>query len=357
MKTAIIGTGLIANTHAQALQALGHEVLVAINRSRERGEAFAQQWRIPQVGTAYVDALVDEVDVVHICTPPALHYDMIKAALLAGKHVVCEKPMCIEPENAKELQELAEQRGLIGAVVFNVRFHEASQQAKTKLADPTFGPIRLIHGSYLQEFHALPDAYSWRYQPALAGPMRAVTEIGSHWIDLVQYWSGLEISAVSAQFGAFDEVRKLREGLMYREGEGEKLLVPSEDVATLSFRFSKGAIGHVTLSEIAHGRTNQLQLEITGTQQSLWWNNEKPYQLHLGQKFQGYQTFTYPFSDGFGQTFKACFAAIYRDIEAGEISPDHTYASFEDGYRNAAVCMAAYRSAEEDGKWVIIKEE
>jgi len=352
MKVALIGTGLIANTHAQALQSLGHELLVCVNRSQERGQAFAQQWNIPQCSTAFQEALSDEIEVVHICTPPALHYEMIKAALLAGKHVVCEKPMCIEPTHAQELAKLAQDRQLIGAVVFNVRFHEASQHAKAKLADPAFGPIRLIHGAYLQEFHALPDAYSWRYQPELAGPMRAVTEIGSHWIDLVRYWTGLEVEAVSAQFEAFDPERKLREGVMHRGGEGELLKVPSEDVAMLSLRFSNGAIGNVVLSEVSHGRGNRLELEISGTQQSLWWNNEHPYQLHVGEKFQGFKTFTYPFGDGFGQTFKASFEAIYRDIELGAISPDHTYASFEDGYRNAAVCMAAMRSSERDGKWV-----
>lgn len=356
MKVAIVGTGLIANTHVQALQALGQEVVVAVNRSVERGQAFAQQWNIPGCSTDFSDALIDEVEVVHICTPPALHYDMIKAALLAGKHVVCEKPMCIEPNRAKELTELAQKKGLIGAVVFNVRFHEASQHAKDKLADPAFGTIRLIHGSYLQEFHALPDLYSWRYQPDLAGPMRTLTEIGSHWIDLVRYWTDLEVEAVSAQFAALDPERKLREGMMHRGGEGEPLKVPSEDVATLSLRFSNGAIGHVVLSEVSHGRSNRLQLEITGTQQSLWWCNEEPYQLQLGEKFQGYQTLTFPFGDGFGQTFQACFAAIYADIGKGETSPDHPYATFEDGYRNAAVCMAGYRSAQEEGKWVVLNE-
>lgn len=352
MKVAIIGTGLIANTHIQALQALGHEVAVAVNRSQERGEAFTKQWNIPRFSTSFSDVLSADVEVVHICTPPALHYDMIKAALLAGKHVVCEKPMCIEPDRAKELAKLAQEKGLSGAVVFNVRFHEASQHAKAKLADPAFGPIRLIHGSYLQEFHALPDAYSWRYQPELAGAMRAMTEIGSHWIDLVRYWTGLEIEAVSAQFGAFDPERKLRDGVMYRGGEGERLAVPSEDAAVLSLRFSNGAIGNVVLSEVSHGRGNRLLLEISGTQQSLWWNNENPYQLHVGEKFQGYQTLTFPFGDGFGQTFRACFEAIYRDIESGEVSPNPTYASFEDGYRNAAVCMAAMKSAEGHGRWV-----
>lgn len=355
MRVAIIGTGLIAHTHVQALRALGHEVRVAINRTAERGQAFARKWGIPQSSTVFSDALGPEIEVVHICTPPALHYEMIKAALLAGKHVVCEKPMCIEPSHAKELQELADAQGVIGAVVFNVRFHEACQQAKAKLGDPAFGPIRLIHGSYLQEFHALPDQYSWRYQEELAGPMRAVTEIGSHWIDLARYWTGLEVEAVSAQFGAFDPQRRLQEGVMSRAGGGEPLAVLSEDVASLSLRFSNGAMGNVLLSEVSHGRVNRLQLEVTGTQRSLWWTNEHPYQLHQGQKFQGFKTFTYPFGDGFGQTFQACFQAIYQDVEAGSPSPHAKYANFEDGYRNVAVCMAALRSGQNEGRWMSCK--
>lgn len=356
MRIAIVGTGFIAAAHVQALQGMGDEVVVAINHTLAKAAAFAQKWKIPVFGTDYSLALSMDIDAVHICTPPNAHYELIKAALMADKHVICEKPMCIEPSEARELMELAAARQKVGAVLFNVRFHEACHRAKSVINSPAFGAIRLIHGSYLQEFHLLPDAYSWRYQAELGGPMRATTEIGSHWIDLVRYWTGLEIVAVSAQFANFEPERHLSGQKMYAEKKegSQPIEVLSEDVATISFRLNNGAVGNVILSEVSHGRSNRLHLEVSGSKQSIWWTNEQPYQLHQAEKFKGVNTATYAFSGGFKDTFQACFEDIYQDIENGKVSAFPSYATFYDGYVNALVCMAIYESAKADAKWITI---
>lgn len=356
MRIAIIGTGFIAAIHVQALQGMGDEVVVAVNHTLAKAEAFAQKWGIPKFGTDYSLALVPEIDVVHICTPPSSHYQLIKAALLADKHVVCEKPMCIDPAEARELVELASAQQKVGAVLFNVRFHEACHRAKSVIASPDFGAIRLIHGSYLQEFHLLPDAYSWRYQPESGGPMRATTEIGSHWIDLVRYWTGLEIMAVSAQFANFNPERHLSGQNMYadKQEDSKPIEVTSEDVATISFRCNNGAVGNVLLSEVSHGRSNRLHIEVSGSKQSLWWTNEQPYQLHRAEQFKGVTTVTYAFGGGFKESFQACFEEIYQDIENGKVSGLPSYATFYDGYVNAAVCMAIYESATNNASWINI---
>lgn len=356
MRIAIIGTGFIATIHVQTLQRMGDEVVVAVNHTLAKAEAFAQKWGIPKFGIDYSLALSPEIDVVHICTPPSSHYQLIKAALLSDKHVICEKPMCIDPLEAKELVQLAAERQKIGAVLFNVRFHEACHRARSLIATPDFGAIRLIHGSYLQEFHALPDTYSWRYKSEVAGPMRATTEIGSHWVDLVRYWTGLEIAAVSAQFANFNPQRHLSGQNMYAEKQegNDPVDVDSEDVASISFRFTNGAIGNVLLSEVSHGRSNRLHLEVSGSKQSIWWTNEHPYQLHHAKKFKGVTTATYAFGGGFSDTFQACFEEIYQDIENGKTSAMPAYATFYDGYVNAAVCMAIYESAKNDSRWTKI---
>ena len=253
MRVAIVGAGLIAHAHAQAVKGLGHHLELIVSRTADKAASFAQQWNIPSFSTNFEDVLADNIDSVHICTPPALHYQMIKKALNANKHIICEKPMVLKPEEAKELLALAKAKNRVGAVNFNVRFHEACQRAKAFIETPEFGTIRLIHGSYLQEFHALPEEYGWRYQKELAGDMRATTEIGSHWIDLVRYWTGLEIEAVSANFANFNPIRYRSGRQMHAEEvqDAQVIQVDSEDVACVNFRFSNGAVGMVLLSEIS----------------------------------------------------------------------------------------------------------
>jgi predicted dehydrogenase len=357
MRAAVIGCGFIGAVHVQAVQELGHTVALVVDESLSRAEEFAKQYKVERFGDSFLMALGEDIQCVHICTPPTLHYDMIKQAINAGKHVICEKPMCLNPEEAKELALLAQKRKLVNAVNFNVRFHEVCKQAKKLIATPEFGGIHLIHGSYLQEFHVLPDVYSWRYKPELAGPMRATTEIGSHWIDLARYWTGLEVVEVSANYGKFNPDRYLSKGMMYAEEieDAQKINIPSDDAAVISLRFSNGAIGNVLLSEVSHGRTNRLTMEVTGAKQSVWWNSEEPYYLHKSHKFNGVVTQSNAFSGGFPNTFKTFFAEVYQDIEADRPSQSPSYPTFCDGFFNAAVCAAIYESATHNSEWVKIQ--
>jgi len=283
------------------------------------------------------------------------HYEQAKAIIAAGKHLICEKPLTINAKEAANLYNLAKEKGVIAAVNFNVRFHEACQRAKQLIFQKEFGDIRLIHGSYLQEFHANSDFYNWRYQPTEGGAMRATTEIGAHWIDLVRYWTGLEISAVAANFGHFQPNRFLtQDGKIHQEEQtnSELVKVTSEDAATILLRFSNRAIGNLILSEVSHGKKNQLRLEVTGSHQSVWWNNETPYQLFHGAKDKGVQMTTNPFGGGFTETFKQLFQNVYAAIEAP--SKVANYPTFKDGAINASVCEAIYKSATNHSIWVNI---
>lgn len=225
---------------------------------------------------------------------------MVKQLLEAGKHVVCEKPLCLSAAEARDLMDLGAKKHLLTAVNFNVRYHEACQRAKTLISSEEFGAPCLISGSYKQEFHVLPNAYMWRYIPSLGGDMRAVTEIGSHWIDLVRYWTGLEITAVSAAFGKFSPDRFLKDGTMYptRQEGSEPIRVDSEDAAAVTLRFSNGALGSLLLSEVSHGRNNAVQLEVSSARKSVWWCSEDPYRLYQSSKFAGVQAQTNAFGGG-----------------------------------------------------------
>ena len=364
MKVAIIGSGFIANTHAQELIRLGMQPSCVIGKNEKRTEDFARRWGIPSFSTDLSAALADDIDAVHVCTPPTLHYDEVKALIEAGKHVICEKHLCLTASEAKELAEAARDKGVVAAVNFNVRYHPMCSLFRDRVASGEAGPVLLISGSYEQEFHIMPTEYSWRYDEALAGKMRAATEIGSHWIDLARFITGLEITAVSATFGSFFPDRIVKDGLMYpaedaasneEQGSGRAISVASEDAVSATLRLSNGAMANLYLSEITHGRSNRLGIEVTGTLKTLRWNSEDPYTLESAGHFTGTTRDTQAFGGGFPDTFSSLFRDVYADIKQGRPSEAPAYPTFFDGYRCAAVCEALGESASKGSAWTEVR--
>ncbi|MEN1759870.1 Gfo/Idh/MocA family oxidoreductase [Anoxynatronum sibiricum] len=388
MKAAILGTGTIAHTHAAALRSSGIDIQAVVNRHLSKAQAFGETWQVPVITQDPSVLLADDIDCVHICTPPTLHAPMIRMLLEKGKALICEKPLTLTTEEARDLVALTENRDSICAVNFNVRYHDACQKARKIVQTPDFGNVLLIHGTYLQEFHALPAPPDWRYQPELAGSMRAVTEIGSHWLDLAQHLSGQRIQAVAAVFGCFHPARQLKEGLMTSlsntspskqapedlslTGEETPLPLPlaskpapqviridSEDAACVHLRFENGAIGSMVLSEVSQGRMNHLTMEITGTHRNLWWNSEEPGKLHQAEKGSGIQTEVMAFGGGFTDSFTRLFQEVYTDIRTGkkpDASGNASYPTFREAARIVALSNAIEASANEAGKWVTVHE-
>ena len=341
-KAAIVGTGWIAHRHAQALKALDIPLVAVLGSSAEKAKSFAAQYEIPLYGTE--TSLLQAADCVHICTPPSSHGALIRVLLEQGKHIFCEKPLTLDAEAANALADLAAQKGLHCAVGFNVRFYPALQKAKELVANPEFGKLILIHGSYLQEFGAEPAERSWRYTDEL----HAVSEIGSHWLDLAQYVSGREITALSALFDRFQPERYEKDGLLYLSSDEDRhpFAVQSEDSVVLSLRFHGGAIGSVVLSELSHGRNNSLTLEITGTRQSLRWCSEQPHQLYLAEKGNGRYL---DLKGDFEATFANEIADYYQALQYGTTSQ---CADFRCGSRNVRLCRLAKESADQNGAWM-----
>lgn len=357
MKIAIVGCGNIANTHAQELKGMGISISVVMGIDEEQAKSFAQTWGIKEYTNDFNRVLEDDITTVHICTPPTLHYDMVKKAILAGKNVICEKPFCLQSSQARELLELSKEKGIIAAVNFNVRYHEACHRLQKKVLSPEFGRVCLIHGTYQQEFHVLPAEYMWRYQEHLAGPMRATTEIGSHWIDLVRFLTGLEVEKVSATYGKFCPDRYVKDGMMYETPipGSEKIHVESDDAVIATLKFNNGGLGCLFLSEITQGKSNFVSVEISGTSQSARWDSESPYKVFSSSKFAGELCETNAFGGGFPNTFSSFFIEVYKDIKNETPSQTPTYPTFYDGYVNAAICEAIYESANNNSKWTEVK--
>jgi len=355
---AVIGCGFIAGTHATVLSEMGNiKLALCIDKNVQIAEEFAHKWNIDQYSDDEKRALEQSVDAVHICTPPVLHYKMVKDCLEAGKHVFCEKPLCLEDDQARELDSIAKQRKVVNGVGFNVRYHLPCREIAHLVQNPEFGRVNLIHGTYLQEFNAFPAPVDWRYNKALAGNMRAVSEIGSHWFDLAQTLSGKKIIAVSAMFGNFNPSRYERDGLMYgRELPGARTVqVDSEDAAVVQLRFEDGAIGSVVLSEVSQGRINRLSIEITGENTNIWWDSENNNVMYKGRKNEGILSNVLPFGNGFADTQRLLFREFYEDARAGTPSQNPGYPTFSEAARIVRLCNAAYNSANDHSRWVYLE--
>lgn len=357
-RAAVWGAGTIAQTHAEILKEQGIVIEWVVDANIERAKEFAERFGVSHYSNNGEDILNSEVDVVHVCTPPNLHYKMVRELLGKNYHVFCEKPMCFSNAEAAELYKIAEEKGLIHGVDFNVRYHKGVQEARRRVQNGDLGALRLIHGSYLQEFNAFPAPLDWRYNEALAGKMRAVTEIGSHWADLIGYITEEKITSVSAVFSGFRPQRVLKDGMMYapHQESGDPIIVSSEDAAVVNFKTANGVLGNVVLCEASPGRINRLSFEITGEEQNIWWDSENNNTLHIGTKNHGSTTWVYPFNGGFRDTQRCLMQAFYKDVSSG-IRSASCYPTFIDGATSVRICNAIYESATQGGKWITVEEE
>lgn len=349
---AILGAGFISHSHAEALRYCGIRICAVVDSSEKTAAEFAEKWGIEKYSTSKELLFSEEITSVHICTPPHTHYRIVKELLKAGKNVLCEKPLCLDPEEAAELEALADSLNIKCGVNLNVRFHQMSDRIKDLVQGSDFGAIRLVHGQYLQQFHLLPCPYGWRYIPEIAGPMRAVTEIGTHWFDIIQYITGKKITDVSALFGNFQPYRIVRDGMMYPAGsfgEGTPVTVTSEDAALITFRLGNGAIGSVVLSEVSHGYSNYLAYEITGDRMTAGWNSQENNSVYFSSG-NGQKTVE---SDGFGNGFNDSFRRLIQSFYTETLkNPLPACPSFREGAEIVRICSAVRESAAEEGRWV-----
>src|ERR671936_1329010 len=209
LRAAVVGTGFIGVVHVDALRRLGVDVLGVVGSTPERARAKAAVLPLPDPYESFDAMLADElVDVVHLATPNHLHYEQAKTTLEAGKHVVCEKPLALDASESAELLHLAERSGLVHCTNFNIRFYPQCQQARALLAGGWIGHVWNVHGSYLQDWLLLPTDWNWRLEPERGGELRAVGDIGSHWLDLVQFVTGLRVDSIFADLATTIPVRR-----------------------------------------------------------------------------------------------------------------------------------------------------
>jgi predicted dehydrogenase len=370
LKAAVAGTGFIGAVHVEALRRLGIEVLGVCATTPERAASKA-------LAPAYdsFDALLadERVDVVHVTTPNHLHHAQVKAALGAGKHVVCEKPLATTSEESAELLSLAEESGLVHCTNFNLRFYPQAHQARALVRSEAIGTVWNAHGSYLQDWLLYPTDWNWRLEPEQGGTLRAVADIGSHWMDLVQWVIGRRIGAVFADLETTIPVRQrptheVETFASAGEVDREPAPMSNEDVAHLLFRFEGGARGAAVVSQVSAGRKNALSLEVDGSEAALAWNSEQPEELWVGHRDRPNETLlrnpglldpeaqartTLPagHAEGFAETFRELYRAVYTAVGVGGPSATPDYPTFADGHR-ANVLGDAIVVSDREQRWV-----
>ncbi|HLH17442.1 MAG TPA: Gfo/Idh/MocA family oxidoreductase [Bryobacteraceae bacterium] len=374
-KTAVFGTGFVGRVHLEAIRRLGYVQIYAIGEPEiEKGKRLADEFGVERVEADYRKILEDPaVDAVHICTPNALHFPMAKDALLAGKHVICEKPLATTVAEAQELADLAAKMQRRNATFHNLRYYPMVQHMRRMREDGELGEILVVQGTYSQDWLLYDTDWNWRIDSKANGRSRCLADIGSHWCDMAEHVTGQRITSLCADLQTFHRTRKRPKGPV--ETFAGKTLKPedyievpidTEDFGAVVFRMGERARGSYTASQVSAGRKNRLSIEIFGSKCGVAWDQERPDELWIGQRNSTNQIIVKdpsllkdrarPFADlpgghseGYDDTFKQVFRRFYASIADPAAVPE--YPTFADGLRGLMLLEAELKSNEQHA-WV-----
>ncbi|MDQ1618008.1 MAG: hypothetical protein QOE19_577 [Actinomycetota bacterium] len=356
LRAGIVGAGFIGQVHARAVRAAGGVVSLVADATPDLAITAAKRLQAERPADS-IEELVrsDDVDVVHICVPNSMHVAVAEMALAANKPVICEKPLATTVEDATRLAALAETSQLMTGVPFIYRYYPTVRDARSRVDSGEAGDLRLLHGSYLQDWLSSQRDTDWRVDPAVGGASRAFGDIGVHWCDLLEFTTGHRITRLSA---------KLVTAYAERDGEGSAKGVGTEDAATVMFETDQGAAGSVVLSQVSPGRKNRLWFSFDGSKESLSFDQENPDSLWIGARSENRTVMRGSTSmspeaarlsilpAGHPQGYQDCFNAFIGDCYAAVAGEEHEgRPTFEDG-RRASVLTQAVLDADATSSWV-----
>lgn len=373
---AVVGTGFMGPAHTEGLRRLGIDVVGILGSSAEKSQQAADKLGIPRAYRTLDELLADgNVDVVHITSPNRLHFEQSSAVLKAGKHVLCEKPLAMTSDESAALVKLAEESGLVAGVNYNIRFYPLNLEAQDIVRRGDLGQIHSIYGGYVQDWLLYPTDYNWRVLVEEGGALRAVADIGTHWLDLIQMITGLEVESVFADLKTVHTTRQRPKGevetfsgKVQQVEATESIDVETEDSGAILLRFKGGAHGSLWVTQMTAGRKNCLRYEISGSKAAIAWNSEHPNDLWIGHRDKPNEILirdpglvsesarafiTYPggHNEGYDDTFKQCFKAFYDYIAAGNFAAPKPFPTFPEGHKEILLCEAILKSHQEQ-RWV-----
>ncbi len=383
-KAALIGTGFIGPVHVEALHRAGVDVIGVLGSSAASSSRAADQLGLDKAYSDLDDLMSDDdVDVVHVASPNHLHFEHASRALRSGKHVVCEKPLAMNSSHSEQLVRLAGESDRIAAVCHNIRYYPLCIEARQRVAAGDVGELFHVTGSYVQDWLFHPSDFNWRVTASQGGPLRALADIGTHWLDLVQYVTGQRVVEVCTDLQTVHPVRQkpLGGAKTYSGGPGDRaetedVAVDTEDFGSVMLRLDGGAAGQFYVSQVTAGRKNQCRFDISGAGCSLAWDSQRPNELFVGHRDRANESLirdpsllssaaagaaSYPggHNEGFHDTFKQLFRSVYAAIE----DPTATDAvdeavpgcpTFADGHREVLLCEAMLES-HRTRRWVTLE--
>jgi len=367
----------MGRVHTEAIRRLGNvEIAAVAGETEELAKSFGEQMGIENVTGDYRKVLADpSIEAVHVCTPNATHFPISKEAMLAGKHVLCEKPLAVSSEEARELMEIAREKKLANCLNHNLRYYPMVQQMRRMRENGELGEILVVQGTYSQDWLLYDTDWNWRIVAKDNGPLRVMGDIGSHWMDMVQHVTGLQITALCADLQTFHKTRKRPKqavetfaGKMLRPEDYDEVPIDTEDFGAVLLRLGDRARGAFTASQVNVGCKNRLQIEIYGTKAGVIWNQERPDELWIGQrnssnqiiikdpslmaeKARSFADLPGGHSEGYDDAHKQCFRRFYATI--ADRSAPVEYPTFADGYQMMRVLEKVLESAQK-GAWVKI---
>jgi predicted dehydrogenase len=369
IKTAVIGTGFMGRVHTEAIRRLGNvEVAMVAAENDELAAAFANQTGVPKAVTDYKQVLDDPtIEAVHICTPNALHYPIAKAAMLAGKNVLCEKPLAISAAEAGELVEIAEQKKVANCLNHNLRFYPVVQHMRAMIQNGELGNVLVVQGTYSQDWLLYDTDWNWRIIAKENGPLRVMGDIGSHWMDMIMHLTGLPITSLCADLHTFHKTRKRPKkavetfaGKTLKPEDYDEVPIDTEDYGAVLLKLGSRAHGAFTVSQVNVGCKNRFQVEVYGSKAGVMWNQERPDELWIGHrnepnrliikdpslldaKARSYADLPGGHSEGYDDAHKMCFRRFYARV-ADQAAPIE-YPTFEDGHRMMCILDKVIESA------------
>ena len=376
LRAAVIGAGFVGRAHIEALRRLAIPVQGVLGSSFARTQEACRSLGIARAYQSMEELAKDaSVDVVHVCTPNHLHFPETESALRAGKHVMCEKPLAMNTQETAALVELAREQRRVGAVTYNLRYYPLCQEARALVKRGMIGEPRIACGSYLQDWLFYPTDWNWRLDPELGGEMRAVADIGTHWLDLICWITGRNLKELCADLATVIPVRQRPKGPVetFKKSDNsasESVRMTTDDYGSILLHFEGGLHGVMTVSQVSAGRKNHMWFEIDGSEGSLAWNEEEPNLLWIGSRQEanrflikdpslmspqarGYAAYPAGHAEGYPDTFVQLFKDLYGYIAAGDFNAPRSFPTFETGHYEVKLCEFISVSARER-RWVEI---
>ena len=373
---AIAGLGFVGRAHLDALRRLGIPVRGILGSTPERSKAACNAFGLDRAYLSLDELAADEsVQVVHLCTPNYLHFQEASQLLRLGKQVLCEKPLALDSRETATLVALLKETGRVGAVAYNLRYYPLLQEARALIRKGAIGQVKLVHGSFLQDWLLFPTDWNWRLEAKLGGELRAVSDIGTHWLDLSTWLTDSKVSDLCADLHTVLPSRRRPKGRVESfqkatAGETEEVMITTDDYASVLLHFENEARGVMSVSQVSAGRKARLWIEVDGSAGSLAFDTESPNRLWIGRRdrpseifpkdpalqspeSRGYAAYPAGHAEGYPDTFVQLFKDFYGYLAKGDFEAPRTFPTFQTGHEELVLSEAIAESAQKRS-WISV---